>query len=512
MLHRPCLAALAAALVLVVVPGLTAAPCAAQAQTEPAVAPAPAPAPAVTPEDPYTVSGVDVDITASSAAEARDKAILEAQRKAFAILFKRLAAEGTTRTPPDVREADLQRMMQSFEIEHERGSAVRYVGTLSFKFRRKAVRSYMSGLGVRVVEPSARPAGGSSAAAGGAASPPAGPGVTPATPVAGDKAAPEKQSVVLPVFQGGGRSLLWEERTPWRSAWEDFAAAAGASKLVVPPGELGDIADIGAAEALAGDAAALTRLSGHYESGDVVVVTLVVGDKPDSDTGGKITIARYGADGQPVGAADTVTVAAAAGETPAAFLTRAVAAAADRLASTAKTTPPPPVAAETRLQAGVPITGMQDWLEIRRRLTSNPMVTGVDTVSLSRSRVEVSIHYRGDQDALRAMLERDALTLASGPGSSGWTLSRKSPAPAAPTAPTPFGAPPQPVNVAPAGTPGAPSAASYPVPALGPSGGAVPAPGPAPGSQPPGQSEYYSPPADAPAEAPSDDSGAIPAR
>lgn len=507
MLHRPCLAALAAALLLVAVQGLTAARCGAEGETAPPPAPVSAPAQ----DDPYTVNGVDVDVTASSAAEARDKAILEAQRKAFGILFKRLASDGDTRIVPNVAESDLQRMMQGFEIEHERGSAVRYVGTLSFKFRRKPVRSYMSSLGVRVVEPAPKPPAAPAVTTGATAAPAA--STTPAAPTAA-AAAGDKPTVVLPVFQVGGRSLLWEERTAWRSAWEDLVAA-GATKLVVPPGELADVADISAAEALAGDAAALTKIIGHYNAGDVVVVTLAVVDKLDPAVGGDVSLTRYGADALPAGTA-ILPATGNAGETLAAFLARAATTAVARFGSLSRPAPPPVV--ETRLQVGIPITGMQDWLEIRRRLTSNPMVTAVDTMSLSRSRVEVTIRFRGDQDALRAMLDRDALTLAPAPGPSGWELYLKSSVQAAP----PVSAP------GPVASPG-PSPASVPAPMPAPMPAQVTAPLP-PNAVPPrayppvpvGASEYYSP-SDEPSpeslapespspESPADDSGVVPPR
>jgi hypothetical protein len=495
MLHRPCLAALAAALVLVAVQGLTAARCEAEDQAASPPAAGSAPTAALTPAsavphqaDPYTVSGVDVDVTASSAAEARDKAILEAQRKAFGVLFKRLAADGDTRIAPAVADADLQRMMQGFEIEHERGSAVRYVGTLSFKFRRKAVRSYMSGLGVRVIEPVSKPQAEPSVVGAASSSP------TTATPAAAP--AEGKPSVLLPVFQAGGHGSLWEERTAWRSAWEDFVAA-GTSKLVVPPGELTDVADISAAEALAGTPAALAKVAGHYNAGDVVVATLTVVNQVDPAAGGEITLTRYGADGRSMGSA-VLPATGTAGEAPTAFLARAAAAAAARLSSLSQTPPPPQ---ENKLLVSVPVAGLSDWLEVRRRLTSNPMVISVDAVSLSQTRVEVNLRYRGDQDALRAVLDRDALTLAQAP--SGWELYLKSSAqqatPATPAAPTALStsAPSAPVP-----TPGSSMMPPVPAPMTASSSQRA-----APRSPSEAPSEYYSPSDEPPSE-----TGAEPAR
>ena len=485
MLHRPGLAAHAAVLILIAVAGAFTPPARAQIQVpSPAAAAGGAPsatAPqAAIPDDPYTVGGVEVDVTATSAAEAREKAILEAQRKAFAVLFKRLAADGATRIPPAVGTPDLQRMIQGFEIERERGSAVRYVGALSFKFRRKAVRNYLSGLGVRVIEPAQRQASGPDSAAN---SPPPLPTATPAEGL--------RPTVVLPVTQTRNAAQLWEERTPWRSAWEDFAAAAGAAKIVVPPGELTDIADIGANEAVAGDATSLARIAAHYNAGDVVVAVLPADFMLTAAAGGAgspIPISRYDAGGQPQGPADSVTLTATMTEKPEALLGRAVSAVVQRLASlptrasTPATPPPPPPSADADLAAGVPITGMPDWLEIRRRLTSNPMVASVETTSLARSRVDVVIRFRGDQEALRAMLDRDNLTLASTP--SGWMLYLKSSAPGG-TNPIPSTAPqsssPRPLSPAPL---------SPPAPLAGYPPTATPAPAPTPARRTAPESEY----------------------
>ena len=57
----------------------------------------------------FTVTGVEVDVTAADAAQARLKAIEEAQVKAFAELAKRLAGEGggavMATLPPVYRQA-----------------------------------------------------------------------------------------------------------------------------------------------------------------------------------------------------------------------------------------------------------------------------------------------------------------------------------------------------------------------------------------------------------------------
>jgi hypothetical protein len=413
MLHRPGLATLAAAFVLVAAQGWGATPVAAQAGPAAAALSPAAAAPAATPDDPYSVSGVEVDVTAASAAEARDKAILEAQRKAFGVLFKRLSPDGGSRIAPAVRDADLQRMIQGFEIERERGSAVRYVGTLAFKFRPRAVRTYLSSIGVQAIEPAAprsRP----------------GEALAPSSAAAAAAPAGVRPTLVLPVTGNASSGYqLWEERTVWRTAWEDFAAAAGAARVVVPAGELADIADIGAAEAVNGNPAALARIAAHYQAGDVVVAVLNPPRLDQPTLTNEVVLNRFGASGQPEGAGETLTVAGTANEAPAGTLARTVSTVVDRLASLPRSAPAPTAASgDGQLQANVQISGLQDWQEVRRRLTSNPMVASVELLSLARTQVQVLIRYRGEPDALRAMLDRDSLTLVSAP--TGWTLHLKS--------------------------------------------------------------------------------------
>jgi len=83
---------------------------------------------------PYVVSGVPVDVTAADAVTARDQAILEGQRKAFAMLMEQqLGTEkaAAIKTPGDNQ---LSAMVQDFEVESERVSGVRYVGVMTFRF------------------------------------------------------------------------------------------------------------------------------------------------------------------------------------------------------------------------------------------------------------------------------------------------------------------------------------------------------------------------------------------
>ncbi len=77
--------------------------------------------------------------------------------------------------------------------------------------------------------------------------------------------------VVVPIFHDGGVPVLWSGTNPWLDAWLVYPAGAGLAPLAVPYGEFGDVEAVNAQEAIAGDGAALGRLSGRYEAAGTLV-------------------------------------------------------------------------------------------------------------------------------------------------------------------------------------------------------------------------------------------------
>lgn len=87
--------------------------------------------------EPYVVSGVTVDVTADSAAKARNQAIKEASRKAFMNLATQLSPGQPI---PDVTDKAIGDIVSDFRIESEKSGGKRYVGSFTFRFRPNQVR------------------------------------------------------------------------------------------------------------------------------------------------------------------------------------------------------------------------------------------------------------------------------------------------------------------------------------------------------------------------------------
>lgn len=370
--------------------------------------PTPAPAPAAAPAagtvfpstaptansaaDSFAVTGVKVDVNAANANEARDRAIREAQSKAWADLYKRLVPGGTA---PRLSETELAKLVQGFEIDDEKASATRYIGSITVRFRPAAVREALGGSSsAQYVEPPAKP------------------------------------FVVLPVTVTDGKPVLWQDRTPWRAAWEERPATSSLVPLVVPDGELADVQAISAEDALAGNNDALARIAQRYNAGGVIVVrTEMPAAGPDLGKPLSVEVTRFTPDG--TREAQTVSVKPDASDRPNDFLGRAVTFVGTALDESWRRNNVVATGPEQSTLVRVPLTRIEDWVETRKRLTGVTGLTRTDVVSLSRTEAVVSLTHRGAPDQLRQAMNRRDLSLSRGPVPAALPVAGAPPMPAA---------------------------------------------------------------------------------
>jgi hypothetical protein len=336
-------------------------------------------------QDTFAVSGVSVDVTAQDAGVARDRAIVLAQRKAWDELFKQLLPPGSK--PAPVSDIDLSRAVQNFSVDDERLAPGRYSAVMTVRFSPDAVRKALADSGASsFVEPSSKPV------------------------------------VLLPVtVRPDGTPVLWDDRTPWRSAWEAFEGKRGALvPLTVPDGELSDVAAVSAQEAAAGDAKALAKIAGQHGATGVAVAKITLGPEGLSPAQAvKVDVTLTTLDG--LSAAKSVNVRADAADRPEDLLSRAVtsaAAAVDELWRQDRTIAAGP---QQTLTAVVPlINGLNDWIAARAKLGQLGAGARVDMLSLTRSAATVNIGYSGKVEDLQARMSNQGLTLRQDQG--GWTV------------------------------------------------------------------------------------------
>lgn len=327
-------------------------------------------------EDVFTVRDVEVDVTADSAAAARDQALIAGQRKAFDQLLLTLTTPSEIAALPPLDDNAISDMVLDFEIQSEKVSTVRYLGELAFRFQADAVRQYLEQGGATYAVGSSRPA------------------------------------LALPVLTLDGDSLLWDETNAWLAAWSSTPLGGTLVPITVPLGDLADIAAIDAPEALGGDLDSLRAMAQRYGAGDVVVAEA----QPRVDeASGEATVALSAKRYSPAGLAgemqDTLSAPGGAEALPELYA-QAARRVSDFLQAEWKQETLVSSTAEQHLDVIAPIASLEQWVELRRRLADVTVVRRADLLALSRRQALLDLVFIGDQAQLtRALAQRNlALT------------------------------------------------------------------------------------------------------
>lgn len=260
--------------------------------------------PAPVDKDPLTVSDMVVDKTATNPVDARNQAIADAPAMAFRKLAERNMTDKQLKSlkiPKDVAS-----LVQDFEIHGEQMSSTRYVAKFTVRFS-DAVRNYMDihetpvaqapqpgAPGAAVTGPQDEAAADAGAyddeamadeadedGAGGADAQPQDHVVwndeagKPYSPDATGREPLGKTVLILPYYENlAGQTVLWEDPNPWRRIWQNAlpSATVGGSQLVVPLGDVSDIATGPANAVWSGDYGAIEKLRRNYNADEVVLL------------------------------------------------------------------------------------------------------------------------------------------------------------------------------------------------------------------------------------------------
>lgn len=194
------------------------------------------------------VTGIEVNVHADSAEEARKEGWQEAQRKAWAKL-----------NGPKMPDSQLDAMVVAIVIEHEQIGPRRYIARLGVIFDRAKAGQYVS-------------------AEGGAAR---------------MRSAP---LLVIPVLYSGGVRQVFEVRSPWQRAWANFQSAASPIQYVRATGAGGDSLILTAGQANRRSRLWWRTVLDQFEAADVLIpVARLERQWPGGPVRGTFT-ARYGPD------------------------------------------------------------------------------------------------------------------------------------------------------------------------------------------------------------------------
>jgi hypothetical protein len=319
----------------------------------------------------FTVTEISVDETANTAAAARGAAFRRGQRKALTTLLQRLTLRADHGRLPSVERERLDFMVQALEVADEKTSDVRYLANMTITFKPQEIRRLLREAGIPFAESTSKPV------------------------------------LVLPVLRQGDRLVLWDDPNRWREAWAQLPQVGDLVPLIVPVGDLSDIADVDATQAAEGDPLPLSAIASRYRAGDVLVAVATLSETAIS-TRIDIAASRIGAPTQtPIllnfETSDPATI-------PSVLFDAAtgVAAAVENLW---KETNIIEFDRPGRMLLAVPLASLQQWISVERRLNGIATISSVTLISLTRDSAEVEITHFGDETQLAATLAQQDLAL-----------------------------------------------------------------------------------------------------
>ena len=331
---------------------------------------------------PFAVQGVDVDVTDLSVKAAKDKALVDVQMKALALLGQNLGGSDVAAELAKMDAKEVMPLLKSLSIEQETMSPGHYQGKFTVRFLPQKLKPLLSGLGVRI---------------------------------------PAEQGaamLVIPVWTDDtGHVVVWEDN-PWRKAWADLNAAQAQIPIIVPLGDQEDSTTVSAADIYNNDVVKLEALRRRYD-----VKTMLIAFAQSAPSGGiharvigtsalgKITIDK-------VYTADSHELAESAGLAAQRFQTLIT----DKFKSDQARVAAAKAAASgpQALIVVVPFGGPSEWNGLRSRILATPGIVGLDVTSLDVGGASARLLYNGNAEDLGPSFQAANLKLERSGG--GWTI------------------------------------------------------------------------------------------
>lgn len=196
--------------------------------------------PAKAQESIYTVD-VNVDVTDVNAAQAREKAMVAANRKAFETVVRKLTTSQGASALLALSDDKIVNFIKEVSVVSEKSSNVRYIADLKVIVSEPILKAYMNEKDISSVVAAA------------------------------------SKVIVIPVFREfeADKPLLWEDNNIWRKAWESKPARNSLVSIRSIPANSISFAEIDAEKALTFDAAALQDVALNNNASDVYVADAV---------------------------------------------------------------------------------------------------------------------------------------------------------------------------------------------------------------------------------------------
>ncbi|MGM0560200.1 MAG: DUF2066 domain-containing protein [Pseudomonadota bacterium] len=317
--------------------------------------------------DLYRISGIDVDVEASNAVEAREAAIALGESRALSRLWDRLVPSSARNQVPSLGASEVSSLVEDLRVSDEKTTSNSYIASLTVSFRPQAVRQLLREKQVPFAEQRS------------------------------------EAVVVLPVFERGQDVTLWRDDNPWLQAWANHSGR-GLVPFNTPLGDASAMSTISAQDARSGNREALDRIAQNNGTDSVLVAVA-------RESGSLI---QLNAQWYEQGEARDIPVSSVSrreGE----GLEQALGRAAEQISSAVndiwKEENILRFDEQESLLAEVPVNSLDDWARLQRSLGSTSAVLQYDVERISRNRGVVRVVFLGGTEQLSRALGRENLRL-----------------------------------------------------------------------------------------------------
>ncbi len=323
----------------------------------------------------YIVRGVSVDETSESASAAQKIALKKGQEVAYSRLIKRVVPLREQSKLNDLKFSELVELVSGIDVVDEKSSSVRYLAKLVIRFNPSAMRIHLRNAGIQFAETKS------------------------------------KSLIVLPVFRTQATLQLWDAGNIWLKVWRRIPNDDGLINLIIPKGDIQDIAAISAEQAIEGNKERINSIVKRYgASGTLLTVASV--KKFQGKKIVEVATSRLGMRGD-----DKTLIQGFENDLKKSFpdiLLSAAKSLRSEIEETWKQENLLRFDQHRVLLAEAKLKALKDLVFLRRKLEMSPLIRQLEIVKLSLKDALFRIQYFGAPDQLQLALEQRDILLTQG--------------------------------------------------------------------------------------------------
>jgi len=323
----------------------------------------------------YTVKNVKVDVTAESAAVAREAALKIGQKEAHKRLMKRIVLVRDFSNLPKLLDKQLVQLVAGVEVVEEKTSPVRYLAKFVVRFNPSAIRSYLRNAGIQFAETKS------------------------------------KAMIVLPLLRVQATLQLWDSGNLWLKAWRKLPNSDGLIDLIVPKGVTPDIADISPEQAVIGNDERIKSISQRYGAAKALLTVATIKDLQGKQTIELATswLSPRGSDRTSIKSLNNTK-----GQPLQSILSDAAIHLRDEIEEDWKKDNLLRFEDSRKLIAQANLQGLSDLVLLKNKLKTNPFVQKIEIVRVSLNSALIRVQYIGHPDQLSLSLSQRDIVLTRG--------------------------------------------------------------------------------------------------